>query len=105
MDVKQLEIAASKGEEMPEGLNGAEQLLYLSFRNLYNIFRNGGITKSEAKKVKNNIIIRFKQDQLSCSCWEDSMRRLRELQRLSQEIKNSDNELCKRIEKIMEGLI
>lgn len=38
MDVKKIELLAMKNELMPDGLNQAEQLLFLSFRCLYYLY-------------------------------------------------------------------
>jgi hypothetical protein len=44
------------GNELPDDLSSPDQLLYLSFRELYKQFRSGTITKEQAKVEKGKLL-------------------------------------------------
>lgn len=58
-----LDKKALAGEDMPTGLNQAEQLYYISVRSLYNSFSNGEITKHQATKEKAILLEQFQKNQ------------------------------------------
>ena len=61
MKFGEIELFASKNEEMPDGLNQTEQLCFLSLRALYNDIRKGNILKEQASREKRAIKIRFEK--------------------------------------------
>lgn len=52
MTLKDMEVAASKGEPMPDGLTLPEQTYYLGLENLYRAYRRKDIALERAKKDK-----------------------------------------------------
>lgn len=52
----EIEKAAMRGEPLPKGLNGSEQLAYLSMRNLYERYKCKQISSEEAKVEKQIIL-------------------------------------------------
>ena len=56
MTVKEIERAALRGDELPDGFNGPEQCMYLSFRQLYRDFKNDVINHDQAVREKQRIL-------------------------------------------------
>ena len=103
MSTDELERLAASCSEMPENLNVAEQLLFLSLRQLYAIYRTRKITRDIAKREKTKIYKQFETNSLDLRCWESAMERTRKLAVLSPELKNGCN-LCKKYDRILGGL-
>ena len=104
LNVDELERLAMRGGDMPNGLNGPEQQLFLSFRYLYGIYRLGRISKDNAKTEKGKILTEFKQSNLNYLCWESGKARERKIQPLLQDVKNCECETCKKLIKAIQGL-
>ena len=103
MSTDELERLAVSCSEMPENLNVAEQLLFLSLRQLYAIYRTRKITRDIAKREKTKIYKQFETNSLDLRCWESAMERTRKLAVLSPELKNGCD-LCKKYDRILGGL-
>ena len=103
MSTDELERLAASCSEMPENLNVAEQLLFLSLRQLYAIYRTRKITRDIAKREKTKIYKQFETNCLDLRCWESAMERTRKLAVLSPELKNGCD-LCKKYDRILGGL-
>lgn len=104
MSTDELEKLAASFAEMPDGLNAAEQLLYLSLRQLYAIYRTRKITRDIAKREKTKIYKQFETNCLDLRCWESAMEKARKLAVLSPELKMSGCELCKKYSRILGGI-
>lgn len=94
MSALNIEKLAAQGAELPDKLNGAEQLLFLSLRNLYSAFRSGKIPKDIAKIEKTRIYREYEQNALNLKCWMSGLEKERKLQHMTQEIKACDCEIC-----------
>ena len=103
MSTDELEKLAASFAEMPDGLNAAEQLLYLSLRQLYAIYHTRKITRDIAKAEKTRIYKQYEINSLNLKCWESAMERTRKLAVLSPELKNGCD-LCKKYDRILGGL-
>lgn len=103
MSTDELERLAASCSEMPENLNVAEQLLFLSLRQLYAIYSTRKITRDIAKREKTKIYKQFETNSLDLRCWESAMERTRKLAVLSPELKNGCD-LCKKYDRILGGL-
>lgn len=103
MSTDELEKLAASFAEMPDGLNAAEQLLYLSLRQLYAIYRTRKITRDIAKREKTKIYKQYEINSLNLKCWESAMERTRKLAVLSPELKNGCD-LCKKYSRILGGI-
>lgn len=103
MSADELEKLAASFAEMPDGLNAAEQLLFLSLRQLYAIYHTRKITREIAKLEKTKIYKQYEINSLNLKCWESAMERGRKLAVLSQELKNGCD-LCKKYDRILGGL-
>ncbi len=57
------EELAMQGEPMPDGLNAAEQLMYLSLRMLYSQHKSGYISRELAMQEKRKIASEFKRNE------------------------------------------
>lgn len=66
-EIKNIEVLAYQNNEMPENLDIAEQMLFLSLRVLYQSYRNGIITDKVAKRVKASILKSYEKYKL----WND----------------------------------
>lgn len=104
MSTGELEKLAASFAEMPDGLNAAEQLLYLSLRQLYAIYRTRKITRDIAKREKTKIYKQFETNCLDLRCWESAMERGRKLAVLSPSLKDSGCELCRKFFNVLGGL-
>ena len=104
MSTDELERLAASCSEMPDGINAAEQLLYLSLRQLYAIYRTRKITRDIARLEKTRIYKQYEINSLNLQCWESAMERGRKLAVLSPELKMSGCELCKKYDRILGGL-
>ena len=103
MSTDELERLAASCSEMPENLNVAEQLLFLSLRQLYAIYRTRKITRDIAKREKTKIYKQFETNSLDLRCWESAMEKSRKLAILSPKLKNGCD-LCKKYDRILGGL-
>ena len=55
-ETERLERFAMSGQPMPEGTGIAGKLFYLCMRNLYALYRNGGVSRAEAKEIKASLL-------------------------------------------------
>lgn len=104
MSTDELERLAASCAEMPENLNAAEQLLFLSLRQLYAIYRTRKITRDIAKVEKTRIYKQYEINSLNLKCWESAMERGRKLAVLSPSLKDSGCELCRKFFNVLGGL-
>lgn len=104
MSPEELEKLAAKGSEMPDGLTAPEQLLFLSLRQLYAIYRSGRLPKDIAKAEKTKIYQEYAQNVLNHKCWVSSLERQRKLSYMIQDIRKCDCETCKKVLRIVEGI-
>lgn len=51
------------GDPMPDGLNSPEQTMYLQLRMLYHQYRNGFVSREQAKEEKRLLCIEFEKNQ------------------------------------------
>ena len=104
MSQEELEKLAAQGAEMPNCLNGAEQLLFLSLRQLYALYRTGKIPKDLAKAEKGKIYQEYAQYELNYKCWKQGLDKERKLSALHQKIKECDCEICREYIMTLEAL-
>ena len=104
MSTDELERLAASCSEMPENLNVAEQLLFLSLRQLYAIYRTRKITRDIARAEKTRIYKQYEINSLNLKCWESAMERTRKLAVLSPSLKDSGCELCRKFFNVLGGL-
>lgn len=104
MSALDIEKLAAHGAELPDKLNGAEQLLFLSLRQLYATFRSGKVPKDIAKIEKTRIYREYEQNALNLKCWISGLEKERKLQHMTQEIKACDCEICVKYLRALEGI-
>lgn len=75
MKAEEIEQAASQEQEMPDGLNGAEQMLFLNMRALHRIEKLGVMKQQNIDRERNKILERFGLDAFNCRMWEKSVKR------------------------------
>lgn len=63
MSPDQIEDLAYRGEEMPQGLNLAEQMLFQSFRQLYAYAKLTHMPKDQGKREKARLLREFRNRQ------------------------------------------
>lgn len=99
MNIQEIEIIAHNIDEMPEGLNTAEQLLFLTLRELYKNFRSGAITRDRGHREKQRIIVAYGHLQSEYALM-DHHRKIRK--RLEGEIGSLYKCGCKNCQKMIE---
>jgi hypothetical protein len=67
------EKQAIKGEPLPAGLSGAEQVLYHGLRLLYAQYRMGIISRTQAKAEKFQLVQLYEKIDFDCKAWEASV--------------------------------
>lgn len=104
MSLQELEKLASTNSEMPNNLNAAEQLFFLSLRNLYITYAAGKIDKNAAKSEKTDIYKQYEINSLDLSCWKQMSERIKKSAVLHHRLKDDGCELCKEyVKTMMEG--
>ena len=103
MTAEQIERAAMKAPEMPEGLNTAEQLLFQKFRYLYAAARSGQINRDQGHQEKMRILSAFNTDMLREKIWNQHIEIAHRYEGLLAEAMKSDCERCKRLVRIFDG--
>jgi hypothetical protein len=88
---------------MPNNLNAAEQLFYLSLRCLYNTYTAGKINKDTARKEKSEIYKTYDLNALNLACYEALSTRFNKLAILHHKLKDSGCELCREYVDILTG--
>ena len=103
MQLKEIELIAGRNEPMPDELNSAEQLLFLSLRMLYIQHALGKLTVEQARTEKTRIIKEYETNALKLKCWEEAKERERKLAFLTPLLKDSGCELCRKYTAVMNG--
>ena len=104
MSTIDLEKLAAQGSEMPAALTAPEQLLFLSLRQLYAMYRSGKVSKDIARTEKNMIYAQYEQNVLNHKCWVSALEKERKLQHITQDIKSCSCDICQRYLRILEGI-
>lgn len=104
MSTTEIEKLAAQGAEMPNSLNGAEQLLFLSLRQLYALFRSGKIKKDIAKIEKTKILREYDKYSLYFRAWDEARRRETEMSKLLHKMKETECDVCKEFFRIHSGI-
>lgn len=103
-ELEKLEKLAAQQAEMPDGLDGAEQLMFLSLRYLYALFHSGKIKKDMARIEKTKILKEYANNVLLLKCWNQARQREQEMSVLLPEMKDSGCEVCRKFFKIHTGM-
>ena len=103
MLLKDIELAAGRGDIMPEELNAAEQLAFLSMRMLYIQHALGKLEIEQARIEKTRIIKEYEVNMLKLKCWEEAKTRERKLSVLTPLLKDSGCELCRKYTSVISG--
>lgn len=104
MLTEKIEKLAAQNEEMPLDLDGAEQLLFLSLRQLYATYHAGKISKENARNEKGRIYAQYAQYELNYRCWKQGLEKERKLSGLHQQIKECKCDICRKYIRTLEGL-
>ena len=70
------ERQAMKNEPMPEGLSGAEQILYQGLALLYQRYRSGYIDNGYAKREKKELLAAYEAAKFDLGMWEQGRKRM-----------------------------
>ena len=103
MLLKDIELTAGRNEPMPEELDGAKQLLFLSLRMLYIQHALGKLSIEQARIEKTRIIKEYETNALKLKCWEEAMTKERKLSVLTPLLKESGCELCRKYTAVLSG--
>lgn len=104
MLTEQIEKLAAHNEEMPSDLDGAEQLLFLSLRQLYATYHAKKISKENARNEKGRIYAQYAQYELNYRCWKQGLEKERKLVTMHKQIKECQCEICRKYIRVLEGL-
>lgn len=72
MDLLEIERTAMHSEPLPSSLNQAEQLIFLSFRCLYQSYRAGTITREQAQNEKRELLKSFSETSRWIEIYQDT---------------------------------
>lgn len=103
MTIKELEQAAANKAPMPEGLNGAEQLAFLSLRILYVQYALERIDLGQAKWEKVRIIKEYEQNVLKLKSWNEAHERMQNLAPILPMLKESGCKTCRKFFHVLSG--
>lgn len=103
MTIKELETQAATKSPMPEGLNEAEQLAFLSLRILYVLYALERIDLEQAKREKVRIIEEYEQNVLKLKSWNEAHERMQNLSPLLPMLKDSGCETCRKFFHVLSG--
>lgn len=98
-----IEAMAKSGKGMPDGLDSAEQLLFLKFRHLYAEFRLGQINREQGRREKAQILTQFGLDALTCQVMAKHIQIYNTACALLAEANKSDCERCRRLAAVLDG--
>lgn len=94
MDIKELSERANRNEEIPQGLQLHDSLLFLSLRHVYAQFHDGRIDMETAAKEKNQLIY---QHRLWKQRQNDNLESARRYQQIIISTEGSRSDLCRLI--------
>lgn len=103
MNPIEIEKIAMHSDDMPDSLNSAEQLLFLSLRFLYESYNRKMIAREQAKKEKQSILSRFQELQRWVDIYQNTCQRRVKLSGLSKEVESGDCNRCKEIMRVLDG--
>lgn len=103
MTLEQIERLAMHNEPLPKGLNLPEQLLFLSFRSLYQSYRAGQITRERAHNEKVKLLSQFADWIRWSEIYQDTCRMRVELAEVARDMTVNGCEICKRAIKIIDN--
>ena len=95
MTFEQINKLAGTGQPMPEELNGAEQLAFLSLRLLHTQYIADKMDIEQARLEKVRIAKQLEVNLLSMRTWESAMVKERKLSTLTPQLKDSGCPLCR----------
>ena len=95
MTLKELEQLAGQRAPMPAGLNAAEQLAFLSMRNLYIQHALEMLDVEQAKTEKTKIIHEYNDNMLKLKSWESAHEKEKKLATLTPLLKESGCLTCR----------
>lgn len=103
MTPEEIERLAMHGELLPSDLNQAEQLLFMSFRCLYQSYRAGTITREQAQNEKRELLGTFEDNNRWIGIYQDTCKMRVELAKVSRDMVVSGCPICKRAIGIIDG--
>lgn len=102
-NIEDIERLAMKNLIMPEGLNLPEQLVYLSLRHLHEMYREGRISREQARAEKILLTKQYSDAVFRFACWDEVVHRQNEAAKLLPDIHNHGCGLCRKYIAIMSG--
>lgn len=100
----ELNVMAAKNMPMPDGLNSAEQLYFLSLRTLYMDYRRNAIEVEQAKAERLKLTEAFVENAYNYELYRHQADIQAIFAKNYQDIKNNGCEVCQRLDKILCGL-
>ena len=103
MTTADIEHAAMHGDELPGDLSSPDQLLYLSFRELYRGFRAGTITKEQAGKEKQKLLAEHELARFYYDSYLDTVKMRNRIGSQLTELERCGCPACTRAIKLFDG--
>lgn len=103
MTPEEIEHLAMRGDALPNGLNLAEQSLFLSFRCLYHDYHKKLIARDQAQREKRELLRTFEDYQHWIKIYKESFEIRLKLAGMSKEVEQGDCERCKKMMRIFDG--
>ena len=104
MTVNEIEQLAVRDEDMPDGLDVGEQLLYITLRTLYSNFRSGAINKERGAREKQQILAAYKQVRLDCDIMNYYQQINQRVARHLEELYSCGCPHCKKLIELFSGI-
>ena len=101
---EQLEQKAKCGEDMPKGLNSAQQGFFQNMQRLVYNYRLGIVDADKARDTKKELYNTFYKENRMCRIWENHLRIRLTLGDISKKAYKGNCENCKRMIRIFDGL-
>jgi hypothetical protein len=105
MNLNELELKAKRFDEMPDGLTQPEQLLFITLRHLYQSYKNRQIDIEQAKREKVRLVNEFATANIAYHADTEMIRRLNNCGTLLSEANKNGCETCKKMAKLITGIL
>ena len=104
MTVKDIELIAAGGGEVPDGLELPEQLLLITLRELYKNFRSGGVNRERGKREKQRIIVAYEALKSNYGVIDHHQAIRRRLQQNVGNLHDCGCPTCRKVMRVFDGI-
>lgn len=104
MTTDEIERLAAGLEEMPDGLDTPDQMLFLTLRELYGNFRSGYVNRERAKREKSRIYVAYYELKNQYTIMEQHLGIRRRLQNTIGDVYQCGCENCRKLLNVFVGI-